>query len=159
MGHSSTDPAFHELRPWNEGRLIGAKRALKQQQVWAIRFWLDQHTQRCKIFPVRHLLHPGHGSAVVGFMDGDMSHASMRRRAMPVLVFGGAPQDVARTKLQLRSTRNLGPANTLGHDQRLTRGVGVPRGTRTGLEVNDGPRNARRLIALELTGDGGLLVM
>lgn len=43
MGHSSMDPAFHQLRPWNEGRLIGAKRALKQQQVWAIRFWLDQH--------------------------------------------------------------------------------------------------------------------
>jgi hypothetical protein len=43
MGHSSMDPAFHELRPWNEGRLIGAKRALKQQQVWAIRFWLDRH--------------------------------------------------------------------------------------------------------------------
>ena len=43
MGHSSMDPTFHELRPWNEGRLIGAKRALKQQQVWAIRFWLDQH--------------------------------------------------------------------------------------------------------------------
>lgn len=43
MGHSSMDPAFHELRPWNESRLIGAKRALKQQQVWAIRFWLDQH--------------------------------------------------------------------------------------------------------------------
>ena len=43
MGHSAMDPAFHELRPWNEGRLIGAKRALKQQQVWAIRFWLDQH--------------------------------------------------------------------------------------------------------------------
>ncbi len=41
MGHSSMDPAFHELRPWNEGRLIDAKRALKQQQVWAIRFWLD----------------------------------------------------------------------------------------------------------------------
>lgn len=36
-------PAFHELRPWNEGRLISAKRTLKQQQVWAIRFWLDQH--------------------------------------------------------------------------------------------------------------------
>ena len=43
MGHSSMDPAFHELRRWNEGRLIAAKRALKQQQVWAIRFWLDQH--------------------------------------------------------------------------------------------------------------------
>lgn len=43
MGHSSMAPAFVELRPWNEGRLVGAKRALKQQQVWAIRFWLDQH--------------------------------------------------------------------------------------------------------------------
>ena len=43
MGHSSLDPAFHELRPWNEGRLLGAKRALKPQQVWAIRFWLDHH--------------------------------------------------------------------------------------------------------------------
>src|ERR1700733_5694338 len=43
MGHLSIDPAFHELRPWNEGRVLGPKRALKPQQVWAIRFWLDQH--------------------------------------------------------------------------------------------------------------------
>lgn len=43
MGHSPLDSAFQERRPWNEGRLLGAKRALKQQQVWAIRFWLDQH--------------------------------------------------------------------------------------------------------------------
>lgn len=43
MGHSPLDPAFAERRPWNEGRPQGAKRALKQQQVWAIRFWLDQH--------------------------------------------------------------------------------------------------------------------
>jgi len=43
MGRSAMDRACHELRPCNEGRLVGAKRALKQQQVWAIRFWLDQH--------------------------------------------------------------------------------------------------------------------
>jgi len=43
MGHSSIDAAFRERRPWNEGRLLGAKRALKPQQVWAIRFFLDQH--------------------------------------------------------------------------------------------------------------------
>jgi site-specific recombinase XerC len=43
MGHSHLDPGFSERRPWNEGRLLGTKRALKQQQVWAIRFWLDQH--------------------------------------------------------------------------------------------------------------------
>lgn len=43
MGRSSLDPAFHQMRPWNEGRVPGAKRALKPQQVWAIRFWIDQH--------------------------------------------------------------------------------------------------------------------
>ena len=43
MSHSAVDPAFHELRPWNDVRVMGAKRALKAHQVWAIRFWLDQH--------------------------------------------------------------------------------------------------------------------
>jgi hypothetical protein len=38
MGHSEFDPAIRERRPWNAGRIIGAKRALKPQQVWAIRF-------------------------------------------------------------------------------------------------------------------------
>lgn len=41
MGHSEHDPAFKDRRPWNAGRKLGAKRALKPQQVWAIRFWLD----------------------------------------------------------------------------------------------------------------------
>jgi hypothetical protein len=41
MGNSEHDPAFADRRPWNEGRKLGAKRALKPQQVWAIRFWLD----------------------------------------------------------------------------------------------------------------------
>lgn len=48
MGHSPIDPAFQEWRPWNAGRLLGVRRALKQQQIWAIRFWLDQH-RRCGI--------------------------------------------------------------------------------------------------------------
>ena len=42
MGHSEYDPATKERRPWNVGRMVGAKRALKPQQVWAIRFWLDR---------------------------------------------------------------------------------------------------------------------
>jgi integrase len=41
MGHSEFDPAAQERRPWNAGRMVGAKRALKPQQVWAILFWLD----------------------------------------------------------------------------------------------------------------------
>jgi hypothetical protein len=42
MGHSEFDPAAREWRPWNAGRMVSAKRALKPQQVWAIRFWLDR---------------------------------------------------------------------------------------------------------------------
>ena len=41
MGHSHYDPASTTRRAWNAGRTVGAKRALKPQQVWAIRFWLD----------------------------------------------------------------------------------------------------------------------
>jgi site-specific recombinase XerC len=42
MGHSESDPVAKERRPWNAGRKLGAKRALKAQQVWAIRFWLER---------------------------------------------------------------------------------------------------------------------
>ena len=39
MGHSSMDPAFHELRPWNEGRLLGAKQNSLLQD------WIDSYRQ------------------------------------------------------------------------------------------------------------------
>lgn len=42
MGHSEHDPGFKDRRPWNAGRKLGAKRPLKPQQVWAVRFWLDR---------------------------------------------------------------------------------------------------------------------
>ncbi|WP_068433668.1 tyrosine-type recombinase/integrase [Magnetospirillum sp. XM-1] len=42
MGRSEFDPCAKDQRPWNAGRKVGAKRALKPQQVWAIRFWLDR---------------------------------------------------------------------------------------------------------------------
>jgi site-specific recombinase XerC len=41
MGHSNYEPAAKCRQAWNAGRLVGAKRALKLQQVWAIRFWLS----------------------------------------------------------------------------------------------------------------------
>ena len=40
---SEFDPTACERRPWNARRKVGAKRALKPRQVWAIRFFLDQH--------------------------------------------------------------------------------------------------------------------
>ena len=42
MGRSEKDPAVKDRRPWNVDRTVGAKRALKPRQVWAIRFWLDR---------------------------------------------------------------------------------------------------------------------
>ena len=42
MGHLEFDPGVKERQPWNAGRKLGAKRALKPQQVWALRFWLDR---------------------------------------------------------------------------------------------------------------------
>jgi hypothetical protein len=38
MEYSLYDPGVKGRRPWNVGRTVGAKRALKLQQVWAIRF-------------------------------------------------------------------------------------------------------------------------
>lgn len=43
MGHSDLDPAVRERRPWNAGTIVGAERPLKSRDVWAIRFYLDEH--------------------------------------------------------------------------------------------------------------------
>jgi len=43
MGHSDFDPATHERRPWNAGHKVGPKRPLKPRDIWAIRFYLDEH--------------------------------------------------------------------------------------------------------------------
>jgi integrase len=43
MGHSDLDPAVHERRPWNAGRNVGSKRPLRPRDIWAIRFYLDEH--------------------------------------------------------------------------------------------------------------------
>ena len=42
MGRSEYDPRASDHKAWNAGKLVGAKRALKPQQVWAIRFQLDR---------------------------------------------------------------------------------------------------------------------
>lgn len=35
-------PGYDSRRPWNAGRIIGAKRPFEQKQVWAIRFHLER---------------------------------------------------------------------------------------------------------------------
>jgi integrase len=43
MGYSDLDPAVHERRPWNAGQNVGPKSPLKPRDIWAIRFYLDEH--------------------------------------------------------------------------------------------------------------------
>ena len=43
MGVSDLDPDAHGRRQWNSGNMVGAKRPLKPRDVWAIRFFLDEH--------------------------------------------------------------------------------------------------------------------
>lgn len=43
MGYSDLDPSVHERRPWNAGQNVGPKRPLKPRDIWAIRFYLDEH--------------------------------------------------------------------------------------------------------------------
>jgi integrase len=43
MGVSDLDPDAHGRRPWNAGNMVGAKRPLRPRDVWAIRFFLDEH--------------------------------------------------------------------------------------------------------------------
>ena len=34
---------MHERRPWNAGQIVDQKRPLKLRDIWAIRFYLDEH--------------------------------------------------------------------------------------------------------------------
>ena len=43
MGVSDLDPDARGRRPSNAGNMVGAKRPLKPRDVWAIRFFLDEH--------------------------------------------------------------------------------------------------------------------
>jgi hypothetical protein len=93
MGHSEYDPAARERRAWNAGRIVGAKRALKPQQVWAIRFWLD-HERRLRD---RALFDLGidsklRGCDVVKVRIGDIvSGGRIRTRAIVVQQKTGRP--------------------------------------------------------------------
>jgi integrase len=86
MGHSEHDPAAKERRPWNAGRMVGAKRAVKPQQVWAIRFWLD-HERRLRDRAIFDLAIDSklRGCDVVKVKIGDLvSGGQVRSRAIVI---------------------------------------------------------------------------
>jgi integrase len=93
MGHSEYDPAARERRPWNAGRIVGAKRALKPQQVWAIRFWLDRELRlRNRAMFDLAIDSKLRGCDVVKVEIGDLvSGGQIRSRAMVIQQKTGRP--------------------------------------------------------------------
>jgi integrase len=93
MGHSKYDPGAKNREPWNAGRTIGAKKALKPQQVWAIRFWLERE-QRIRDHAMFDLAIDSklRGCDIVKIKIGDLvSGGQVRARAMIIQQKTGRP--------------------------------------------------------------------
>src|SRR3954466_7185441 len=72
-----------------------------------------------RILIVGDVLHPGDGRAVERFLDRDVGHCTGRGRAVPVLVVGRTPDDVAGADFDALFAFALGPASARDDDQRL----------------------------------------
>ena len=118
MGRSAFDPGAKGNKPWNAGRRIGAKRALKPQQVWAIRFWLD-HQQRVRDRALFDLAIDSklRGCDLVRMKIGDIVRGGeVRSRALVVQKKTGRPvqfelMETARKSLQAWLERRGGALN------------------------------------------------
>ena len=43
MGHSAFEFAARDRQSWNSRLIVGSKRPLRSRDIWAIRFFLDEH--------------------------------------------------------------------------------------------------------------------
>ena len=93
MGLSDLDPAVHDRRPWNAGTLVGAKRPLKPRDVWAIRFFLDEHRRlRDRALFDLAIDSKLRGCDIVKIKIGDLvTGASIRNRATVIQQKTGKP--------------------------------------------------------------------
>ena len=88
------------------------------------------------------MLHPVDYLAVLLLLNGDVRHASCRRRAMPVLLVRREPDHVTRTDLLDRAAFALNPAAAGRDDQGLTERMRVPCRARARLECDEGAPDA-----------------
>lgn len=98
---------------------------------------------------VADFLQPIHGFAIKLFLDGNVGERGSRRRAMPMLLARGEPDNVAWPDFFDRTFPALHPTETGGDDQRLAERVGVPGGSSPRLEGDDGARNSGWFCRLE----------
>lgn len=100
MGHSDYDAAARERRPWNAGQMVGQKRPLKPRDIWAIRFFLDEHrrTRDRALFDLA-IDSKLRGCDLVRLKIGDIAAAgSIRNRATIIQKKTGKPVQFEITK-------------------------------------------------------------
>jgi hypothetical protein len=87
------------------------------------------------VFVVGDVVEPGHELPVlVGFLDGDVRHEAVRRRAVPVLLARLDVDDVAGPDFLHRTPASCDQADAVGHVQRLAFRVVVPGSAGAGSE-------------------------
>jgi hypothetical protein len=97
------------------------------------------------VLRVADLFHPVDDFAVQRFLNGDMRHSVRRRCAVPVLLTGREPDDIAGPDFLSGAAFALHPAAAGGHDQRLTQRMRMPGGPGARLERHARAHNARRV--------------
>src|ERR1700692_369949 len=80
------------------------------------------------VLRVADLFHPVDDFAVQRFLNGDMRHRVRRSCAVPVLLTGREPDDIASPDFLSGAAFALHPAAAGGHDQRLTQWMRMPGG-------------------------------
>src|SRR6266487_3720900 len=101
------------------------------------------------ILLIGNVLHPLDDFTIQRFLNGDVSHCSCRRRAVPMLLVRRKPDYIAWANFLDRSALTLRPAEAGGNYQRLTEWMCMPGGASTRLECDSCATNACRLGRLE----------
>src|SRR5215510_4047965 len=78
-----------------------------------------------------------------------MGHRRSGRSAVPMLLAGGEPDDIAWPDFLPRATLALRPAAAICDDERLAQRVCVPSGARARLKCDDDTADTRGVAALE----------
>src|SRR6266436_8255982 len=103
-------------------------------------------SDRCRIFRVGDVLHPGGVVAVLRFLHRNVNHAGGRSAAMPMLFAGRNKDHIAALDLAYRLALGLDPPHAGDHVKRLAERMRVPRGSRARLERHAvGGQPCRRL--------------
>src|SRR6266700_2083996 len=101
------------------------------------------------ILLIGNVLHPLDDFTIQRFLNGDVSHCSCRRRAVPMLLVRRKPDHIARMDLLNGTALALRPTKTRRNDQRLTEWMCMPGGAGTRVECYASATNTCRRARLE----------